>query len=190
VVDVARDDGSLVERVKSFATAYNALTTFADESLTKGGTLGRDSVMRSLRSELRTTLSSAYGADTYTRLAEIGIGFTRTGELVLDEDLLTEALQDDPDAVTALFADSATGAFGTVEDVINTYTRADGFIAGARTRLNDEVSRLSTRIADMEARLALRRKSLQAQFSAADAAMSRLNAQTGTLSSLGLRRTL
>ena len=56
-------------------------------------------------------LTAAYGSGAYTRLAEVGLGFTRTGQLELDEDILAEALQADPDAVASLFADATDGAF-------------------------------------------------------------------------------
>jgi flagellar hook-associated protein 2 len=184
VVDVARDNDDLVGRLNAFTTAYNDLAAFADAKLAASGALGRDTLLRSVRQELRNALTAAHGSGDFTRLAEVGLEFTRTGKLTLDEDKLADALVGNPDAVTALFAGGETGAFDAVDDLITSYTRADGFVSSARTRLTDEVSRLDSRIADMEARLLLRRQALQKQFVAADEAMTRLNSQSGTLSNI------
>jgi flagellar hook-associated protein 2 len=140
-----------------------------------------------VRSELRAALTGAHGSGTYTRLAEVGIGFSRTGQLTLNEAQLSEALQADPDAVARLFADEATGAFAAVSTLVENYTTADGLVPDARVRLTDEISKLGTRIADMEARLAIRREALRRQFMAADQAMSRLTAQSGALAGFGNR---
>jgi len=184
VVDVTRDDGSLVDRLNTFVTAYNDLAELAKSSTASTTTtLGRDALLRGVRGELRLALTAAYGTGTYTRLAEVGLGFTRTGQLTLDEDLLTEAMQSDPGAVESLFADATNGAFASITTLVKNYTTADGLVPDARTRVADEISRLGNRIADMEARLAIRREALRREYMAADQAMSRLNAQSGAIAS-------
>lgn len=189
VVDVARDDGSLVDRLNTFVTAYNDLVALANASTASTtASLGRDALLRGVRGELRAALTAAYGTGAYTRLAEVGLGFTRTGQLTLDEDLLTEAMQSNPTAVQNLFADATTGAFASITALVKTYTTADGLVPDARTRVTDEISRLGQRIADMEARLAIRREALRREFMAADQAMSRLNAQSGAIA--GFRSSL
>jgi len=188
VVDVDRDDGSLVTRLKAFVTAYNELATLTTGGAQSGtASIGRDSMLRGVRNELRAALSDAYGTGTYTRLAEVGLGFTRTGQLELNEGLLAEAMQADSGAVASLFADATGGAFAEISSLVKNYTTADGVVPDARTRLADEISRLGTRIADMEARLALRREALRREFTAADEAMSRLTSQSGALAGFGAR---
>ncbi|NOT24492.1 MAG: flagellar filament capping protein FliD [Acidobacteria bacterium] len=185
VVEVARDDGSLKDRLKSFVTAYNDLRTLTTTPPSTTNPVGRDLVLRGIQNELRMALTAEYGTGDYTRLASVGLGFSRTGELMLDESQLEEALQSNPDAVKSLFADATTGSFAAVDKLIKTYTSADGQLPDARLRLNDEISRIGQRIASMEERLALRRATLQKEYAAADAAMSRLNSQSGTLANLG-----
>jgi flagellar hook-associated protein 2 len=189
-VTVARDDDALATKVETFITAYNAIVTFANEQATaagKGttGTLGRDALLRSLRATLRSTLSGAHGSGTFTRLAEAGIGFTRTGELTLDRATFDAALGSDAAGVQALFAAPGTGVFASVETLLRDYTRAGGLVPDARTRVSDELSRLGRRIDDMQARLAVRRAALQREYTAADAAMTRLSSQSGALASFG-----
>src|SRR5262245_25670914 len=186
VVSVDRDDQNLSDRVNAFVSAFNDLVTFADAEATASnngtvGAIGRDSVLRGLRSSLRDALLGAHGMGTFTRLAEIGLGFTRTGQLTLDQSQLTEALNTDPAAVQSLFSDATSGAFGSVNSLLDDYTDAGGFLPDARTRLSDELSRVGRQIDDMSARLAIRRAALQQEFTAADQAMTALNSQKSSL---------
>jgi flagellar hook-associated protein 2 len=195
LVTVDRDNDDLAERIGTFITAYNDVVAFANEQAAatgKGtaGALGRDALLRALRSQLRETLSGAHGSGTFTKLAEVGIGFTRTGELSLDRGLLDEALTNSPSNVVSLFADSSTGAFGAVDTIIDEYINSGGFVPDARSRISDELSRLTQRMDDMTARLAVRRQMLQQQFTAADLAMTRLNSQSSALSSFSSNLTL
>jgi flagellar hook-associated protein 2 len=187
VVSVDRDDQNLADRISAFVSAYNDLVTFSDAQATASnngavGAIGRDSVLRGLRSSLRDALLGAHGTGTFTRLAEVGLGFTRTGQLTLDQSKLTEALNSDPAAVQSLFADSTTGAFGSVNSLVDEYTNAAGFLPDAQSRLTDEISRVGRQIDDMSARLAIRRAALQQEFTAADQAMAQLNSQKTSLS--------
>jgi flagellar hook-associated protein 2 len=188
VVSVARDDGNLADRVDAFVASFNDLVTFADAQATASnngtvGAIGRDSVLRGLRGSLRDALLGAHGTGAVTRLAEVGLGFTRTGQLTLDRSALTAALDANPAAVQALFADSTTGAFGSINSLIDNYTDAGGFLPDARTRLSDELARVGRQMDDMSARLAIRKAALQQEFTAADQAMTQLNSQKSSLSS-------
>lgn len=188
VVSVARDDENLADRVDAFVASFNDLVKFADAQATASnngtvGAIGRDSVLRGLRGSLRDALLGAHGTGAVTRLAEVGLGFTRTGELTLDRSALTAALDSNPAAVQALFADSTTGAFGSIDSLIDNYTDAGGFLPDARTRLSDELARVGRQMDDMSARLAIRKAALQQEFTAADQAMTQLNSQKSSLSS-------
>ena len=188
VVTVGRDDEDLADRVKAFVASFNDLVKFADDQNegSKDGTvgnIGRDSLLRGLRNALRTALMGAHGTGSFTRLAEVGVGFTRTGELSFDQTAFTTALESDPAAVQALFTDASSGAFTSINTLIDDYTDAGGFLPDARTRLSDEISRIGRNIDSMQARLAIRRAALQQEFTAADAAMTRLNSQKSALTS-------
>jgi flagellar hook-associated protein 2 len=189
VVSVARDDEALADRVATFVESFNDLVKFADAQATASnngtaGAIGRDSVLRGLRGALRNALLGAHGSAAFTRLAEVGLGFTRTGELTLDRSALTSALDANPAALQSLFADTSTGAFTAVNSLIDDYTDAGGFLPDARTRLSDEIARVGRQMDDMSARLAVRRAALQQEFTAADEAMARLNSQKSSLSSI------
>ncbi len=188
VITVARDDDDLLNRVDAFATAYNDLIKFANDQTAATnngavGALGRDSMLKTVRVALRNALVTAQGSGSYESLAEVGIGFNRTGQITVDRTVLRDAIAADPAGVQTLFADSTDGAFTAVDALLNEYTKSGGFVPDARTRLSSEVSRLDQRAADLQARLAIRRQALQKEFIAADLAMSRLKSQASSLSS-------
>ena len=140
-------------------------------------------MLRGLRHSLRDAVLGSHGSAAFTRLAEVGVGFTRTGELTLDRTALTAALASNAGSVQTLFADATSGAFKAVGSLIDEYTDVCGFLPDARTRLTDEISRLGRRMDDVEARLAIRKAALQQEFIAADEAMTRLNSQKSSLAS-------
>lgn len=186
VVNVARNDKAILDKVDTFAAAYNDLVKFATDqtaAAAKGttGTLGRDTVLRSVRNTLRTALSDTFGAGAYTTLSQVGIEFDKTGRLTVNQTALGGALTANASAVESLFADPSSGAFKALRTILDEYTQAGGFVPSARTRLSDEARRLSQRSDDLSARLAVRRAALQKEFIAADLAMSRLNAQKSAL---------
>jgi flagellar capping protein FliD len=69
--------------------------------------------------------------------------------------------------------------------VLEDYSAGAGLISGMKDRLTRQISAMDDQISAMQARLALQRTALQRQFTEADAAMSRLNSQSGSLASLG-----
>lgn len=141
-VTVQQDTGATVQAVKDFVSAYNAVMDFLDQNMAwdsatkKGGPLMGDSTARMVQSQLRLLVSAAGEglSGQYTTLASVGVstGAIGTGSstrrLSVDESKLTQALTDNPEAVSALFT-----AFR------NTATFVDGAgaivsITGAPTR--------------------------------------------------------
>jgi flagellar capping protein FliD len=100
----------------------------------------------------------------------------------------TDAVNADPTAVQELFAGAADGstdgAFDDLSDLVSTYADAGGLVAKAKDRIDDQVQNISGRMDVLDAQLTLRRNALQAEFIAADQAMSRLNSQVNSLSAL------
>jgi flagellar hook-associated protein 2 len=191
VVSVARDTSALTGKIQSFVSAFNDLVQFTSGQTTaanngQSGTLGREPLLRQLKNALRSGLSAAYGSGTFTHLAEIGIGSARDGTLTIDDAALTSAIGQDLAGVTSLLGGTggSGGAFAGLQQIIQGYTQAGGFVASAETLLTNEAARLDGQVADMQARLAIRRTALQQEYTAADLAMTTLKAQSGNLASL------
>ncbi len=190
-VGVTRDNDKSKDLVKKFATAYNDIVTFAKDQSTAAiagkASIGRDPLLRGLREGLRQASLAQYGGGTATRLAEIGLGFDISGKMVLDDAVFDNVMRQSPTAIQTLLSGTAGngGAFGAMSALIDGYTDGGGLVATARQRIDAQVSSISKRLDTMEANLALRRASLQREYTAADLAMTRLNAQSSSLSSIG-----
>lgn len=192
-VTINQDNATTKASVKKFVTAFNDFVRFADEQAVaaRNGTtssIGRDSLLSGLRNTLRSNFNASYAVGGYySYLAEVGLGFSSTGQMTFDETKYDAAAVSRLDDIKKLFngVTGTTGAFGAVEDAIIDYTQAGGMLPGAQERLTTQVSTLSTQISDLEKRLAARRAALQKEYIAADMTMSRLNAQIQQLSALG-----
>lgn len=193
VVDVASDSAGLKSKITDFAKAYNDFSKFVSDQVAAAGrgdasSIGRDPLLRQLKDELRSTLVSQFATGgAYSSLSQVGLGFTRTGQLELDDATLTSALASGTADVEKLFAgvSGTAGAFATLDTQLDRYTQTDGLLPGARKQMTDQASRLSGSIATMQDRLAIRRASLQREFIAADRAMSQLQSQSGSLAKIG-----
>jgi flagellar hook-associated protein 2 len=187
-VDVAPDPSALATKVEKFVNAYNDTIAFVESQRISAGTgdatsIGRDPLLRQLRSSLRTELLGLHGSGVFTRLSEVGVEFTRDGRLELDRTIFDDAVATNGDGVRQLFAGTGN-AFGTVKTLLDGYTNATGLITAAKDRLNKQVDAMEAQIQAVATRLALQRETLQKQFTEADTAISRLKNQSGSLASL------
>jgi flagellar hook-associated protein 2 len=184
---------SVVNLVQKIAAAFNDTTKFIGEQTAAAGrgekdNIGRDSLVRGLRTQLTRVLTQTYDVGgRFASLAEIGFELTRAGELKLNESTFREAVAKHRDDVERLFrgSDGTGGVFGSLTAAVEHYTRAGGLVPNAQDRLSEQLARVSDRVAIMEERLAVRRAALQQEFIAADRVISQLNAQQGSLTSLG-----
>ena len=188
-VDVAPDGTALANKLEAFISAYNDTVSYLESQRVSAGngdstSIGRDPVLRQLRNDLRAELIGAHGSGAFTRLSEIGVEFTRDGKLALDREVFNAAIQSDGGEVRRFLADTG-GAFPAIEAALDRYTNATGYFSTAKERLNRQVSLMDQQILAMQERLALQRDALQREFTEADAAMSRLKSQSGSLASLG-----
>jgi flagellar hook-associated protein 2 len=191
-VTVSRDAAALKGQVEEFVKAYNDLVKWVNEQRTaalEGKTnVSREAVVRGLHADLRAAILGEHGEGTLTRLAAVGIGFDRAGLMKIDDSVFDDAVDADPGAVQELFAGASDGttdgAFDDLSDLVSIYADAGGLVSKAKDRLDDQVKNISGRMDVLDAQLAIRRNALQAEFIAADQAMSRLNSQVNSLSSL------
>jgi flagellar hook-associated protein 2 len=187
-VGVATDGTSLKTAINDFISAYNTLATFVGDqraSAAKGDqtSIGRDPVLRQLYNGLRASLIGAHGTGALTRLAEVGVEFTQSGQLKLNEQVLNGAIATNVNDVRTFFSDAA-GPMPEITTLLDGFSQANGIIPSSKQRLQTQIATMATQIDNMTARLALQRQTLQKEFADADAIMSRLNGQSGSLANL------
>lgn len=192
VITITADRSSVKELIRKVQAAYNEVVSFIDDQQRASAernpsSIGGDPLVRSLRSQLAQVLvgERAVGGP-FTAISQVGLGFSRTGQLEFNEAAFDAALDQDPEAVQRLFRGDGVndGAFTAFLTTIESYTAAGGLIPTAQRRLDDQVLKIGDRIDDFELRLEARRVALQKEFTAADLAMKQLNSSLGQLGSL------
>lgn len=191
-VDVASDASAVKSSLASFVSAYNSFQSFysTQSAAARSGddaSIGKNPMVRGLQQDIKNSLLQAQTTGgRYTNLSQIGLEFNRTGQLEVNDAKLTEAMSTDPDAVRALLSGgtSGTSAFARVASTLDGYTRTSGLISSVKNQLTDSISRLGGQIDVMTQRLLLQRKTLQKEFTEAEAAMSQLKNQSGNLGSI------
>jgi flagellar hook-associated protein 2 len=193
IITITASNDSIKSLVEKVALAFNEVKKFLGDQQSaalrgEANNIGRDSLVRGLRSSLTQTLTASYATGgAFKSLAEIGFTIARNGDLEFDSGRFEEALRSGKADVRTLFrgADGTGGVFGAMKTAVTRYTEAGGLVLNAQDRLTAQSTKISSRIADLEARLAVRREALQREFIAADLAIAQLNAQRTQLSQLG-----
>lgn len=171
------------------------------EKKIKDSLLRNDSTLKSLTSSMRNILSSTLSSnDTYKSLSSIGIttssDWTANGKLELDEDKLKEALTKEPDEVIALFTangkdgiSSTKGLGDRIYDSLGTSFKRIANVKSATSLFNDTLltdkrTSQSDTTDKWEERLETMKEMYYNRFTAMETALSKLNSQTDSLTSL------
>lgn len=147
-VKVEQDTAGVAERVQAFVDKFNALQTTIselssyDSETGQGSILTGDSTVRNIQGQLKRVLSDVIpGLENASvrSLADVGITTDwRTGNLEFNSQKFQQQLQENPDDVTALFAEQGRTTDGQIEFVRS----------GTNTQAGDydiNVSQLATR---------------------------------------------
>lgn len=111
-LNIDRDYDEISEQIQSMVDAYNKVvdfiktqTSYNTESKTTGGVLFGDTLLKSMRTSIQSTLiSEIFGTANLTALSDIGITTGSSTALSLDTDVLREKLETNFDDVVKLFA--------------------------------------------------------------------------------------
>ena len=102
---IAHDTASLKNAVSNFVDDYNAMKNVLDEFGGENGDLNGDSMVRGLKSQLRslTSMPVSQLSGAYTSLTSVGIEFDSSGNLTLNEDALDAVMSNSYSSIGALF---------------------------------------------------------------------------------------
>ncbi len=180
------------------------------DSEERGVLLSNPTTSRVRAALFRTLREPAQGIDTqFTLLSQIGFSVGSEGELQFNEDTFRAALEDDPTAVENLFAafkatteteeeiapgvtvttDTQTFSKLGIGDVFDTLlddltNTIDGTMTLADNALGDQIKLFNDRIERFDEQLDVKRARLQAEFSAMELALARLQNQGNALASI------
>ncbi|MBX8534198.1 flagellar filament capping protein FliD [Pseudomonas cichorii] len=181
---IAQDTDAILEAITAFVDAYNSyvsvvdtLTSYDADTDTAGELLG-DSTTRRISSELSADLYSAVGSGTYSYLSQLGISLEVDGTLTIDEDALTEALEDDVDAVAQFFigTDDTTGFIEQMSADLDNYLDEDSGLIVAKTEsLETKLEELADRYEEKQALIDSEMARWTEEFTQLDTLISELN---------------
>ncbi|MEV7933131.1 flagellar filament capping protein FliD [Curtobacterium sp. NPDC089185] len=190
-VTVARDTTKAQAVASGLVDALNAITSYygtntavtsttsptTGTTATKAGVLTGDATTRDAVQRLTTTMSTPVNGKSPS---SIGVVIQKDGSFTFDPDVFQKALATDPQGTQAMLSGIATNVGAAATAASDKYTGSiTTSIAGQQSVAKD----LSTQIDNWTDRLTARRATLQAQYSALETSLSKLQSQSAWLSS-------
>ena len=179
------------------------------EAKAKEGLLFSDSILRSLASDLRFVFSMPVGNSS---MSEIGLktssSWQDNGKIIIDEDKLRQAIENDPDKVADLFTRTASagdnspasqnaGIMARLDSIMTKYTNTVGAqkgllinVAGhdssplsiTNSSLYKEIQSYDTQLKTLQTRLSTEEDRYAKQFASLESYISQMNEQSSWLS--------
>ncbi|KTR40991.1 hypothetical protein NS263_06000 [Curtobacterium oceanosedimentum] len=190
-VTVAQDTTKAQAVASGLVDALNAITSYyatntavtsttsptTGTTSTKAGVLTGDGTTRDAVQRLTTTMSTPVNGKSPS---SIGIVIQKDGTFSFDADAFQKALADDPQGTQAILSGVATNVGAAAAAASDKYT---GSITTSITGQQSVAKDLTTQIDNWSDRLTARRATLQAQYSALETSLSKLQSQSAWLSS-------
>lgn len=189
-VTVGRDATKAQAVASGLVDAFNAITSYYGSNTavtsttspttgttsTKAGVLTGDATTRDAVQRLTTTMSTPVNGKSPS---SIGIVITKTGDFTFDAAAFQKALADDPQGTQTMLSAIATNVGAAATAASDKYT---GSITTSITGQQSVAKDLTTQIDNWTDRLTMRRATLQAQYSALETSLSKLQSQSAWLS--------
>lgn len=198
-LNVAEDKGGVKKSITDFVAAYNkmldtvgSLTSVipvgGDDGEPLAAALVGDASVRSFMSAMRSELGSVGGEEGGIRiLADLGVTTQRDGTLAVDDDKLTEALENNFDQLNG-FLTGDDGLMARLGNQIDPFTKSGGILEGRTKALQNTLSSVDDQREALDLRIGKVEARLLSQFNAMDTLLGQLagtsNYLTGVLDSL------
>ena len=194
-IGIQQDTSSAVSAVKDWVQAYNDALDLVrkdvavDPATNEKSIFTGDAFIQGIEMRLRgVTNQTATGLTTqYTDLPSIGISSGpigsepgSTNSIVLDESKLTQALEADPSAVTALLQ-ASTGPISKLNTDLLQITSYSGPLNTSQLSADSQLRDLDNRMRFLQQRLDARQAALEQKFARLEEAMAKLQAQSSQL---------
>jgi flagellar hook-associated protein 2 len=182
---VSFDSSGLAASVQRFVDAYNLASNFIVKATglpvtgdDVAGSLQGNSIVRTMRDQIRTLLTSKSSAPTaeVQSWADLGVALDRSGVLQFDQSKLTAAFDSKPmQVITALSANAsepavytgaASGLAGDVSVKLYAMTKSTGTIADLNSALTDSAKTITDKQAKLDAEIAKLQTRYDAQYGA------------------------
>jgi len=186
-VTVAASTANISSALTSFVNAFNAAVTELQKNRGQtGGALTGDSIVSSLSDTLRQIANYTSSDTGINSLIQLGVQFTQQGTLSFDPTQLSGLSQDQINqAMTFLGDPNASGFLQAATNSLNSLIDpVTGLITNDLQTVESESQQEAQAISDAQDRVNQLSTNLQAQMSAADAAIAALQQQTQLIAGL------
>jgi len=164
--------------VESFNEAYAKVVELSSVNNNSGetGVLVGDSTLRTMMNQIRRTLAEPVTLSNGSQmsLSAVGIETDKDGTLILNDDKITKALENQFDSFSELFS-SENGVGKKLAGVVTSYRSVGGLLDVRIDSLQSESERLDESKLKFESRLTSQESRLFAQFLAMDQIVASLN---------------
>lgn len=198
-VSIDHDIDGTKKGIADFVTDYNKIVGYirqqsnspamADPSAAAAGKISDRGLLRSVSYKLQNALGSSqsFQGSNYQTLAQIGISTNaKTGELVVDEQKLKQALEKDFNGVTNLFTDGEHGG-GLASKLSNTVKQLQatesGMLGLRQKNLDRQIAAQDLKIERETERAAKSEERLRAHFQNIEQKIGQLESQENFMSS-------
>lgn len=177
-------------KVKSFVDSYNAALGFiqTQNKLTndakgnpKLGPLGGDSMLRMTESRLRGIIQNPQQTESkFKRIIELGVEFTRSGTLTLNEEKFNKIVNAEPEEVAKFLRGNFvnTGFIPQMKAGLSSIVDpSSGPVSSRKKSYQDRVAQIDKRIEQKERTLTKREEQLRNQFAKMEETMSKMQTQ-------------
>ncbi len=188
-VSVSLDEDAIKSQVQSFVKGYNNVMSFISSQSTKngsaGGVLGGDSGINTVKRRLQSMLTTIVdNTGNFAALSQLGLETQNDGTILLDDAILTDAIQNNLDSVEKLLVgeDEKDGVAVKFQNYLEGMTDSrDGLFAANKKSTESNVKRIDSRIEQIEMRLEKKEETMRAKFSALEELVSSMNNQSSFL---------
>ena len=175
-ITISEDKSAVRSSVNSFVDAYNALldslnqVTFFDSGNNRAGILIGDSSVRNLRFQLSRELGEVVPSVTsdYNSLSALGITSNEDGVYSLNNEVFSEALENNFDDVGLVFADEQNGIAVQLDKIADDYLTGSGILDNRTNGLQSSIDDISDRRVALNDRLVRIEQRFRQRFTALD----------------------
>jgi flagellar hook-associated protein 2 len=191
-ITVEESDEKVVSNAKLLVKQYNALhdkieelTDFDAETGTTGLLFGSHETLQ-IEMRLSRLLSGRFfGVGSIQSLAELGFGFSDSGELELDESKLEQKFAEDPESVRQFFTEKELGFTAKLNATIEAVAgEDDSLLIGRNATLQRQIEMHAERIEFYNERLAKERERLLQYYNNLELALAKIQSSQPALASL------
>lgn len=196
ILNIGNDTEGLDKKIRDFVDNYNSLskeiatlTRYGQSDLEEDGALAGDFMVRSIQQGIANIVGDSVDGSSLGGLFAIGVELNDDGELEISaadnfglgsgEERLKEALEDNFDEISALFADDEDGVAARLYDYVKEYTTFSGLLTTRERAVNDQKDQLASEREQFELRMLGFEQVLRDKYLNLDQTVARLN-QTGS----------